>query len=123
VPADTIAKLIAVLDADSFDEREKAAKDLAAIGKLVREPLKKALADKPSAEARRAIEDLLDKLKDKAGPPSELVRPLRAVKVLEDLGTPEAHKLLEALSRGQAEAPLTVAAKETLVRMDGAAKP
>jgi len=120
---DTIAKLIAALDADGFDEREKAAKDLAALGKSAEEPLKKALADKPSAEARRAIEDLLDKMKDKGGPPPELVRPLRAVEVLENLGTPEAKKLLEALAKGRAAAPLTVAAKEALARSDRAVKP
>ncbi|HKI32920.1 MAG TPA: PQQ-binding-like beta-propeller repeat protein [Gemmataceae bacterium] len=119
---DTIAKLIAALDADAFKERERATKALAALGKAAEQPLKKALAAGPSAEARRAIEGLLDKMKDKGGPPTELVRPLRAVEVLENLGTPEARKLLESLSKGQAEAPLTVAAKEALGRLARAAR-
>ncbi len=115
--AGTITKLIAALDADRFDEREKAAKDLAALGKAAQEPLKKGLAGNPSAETRRAIEDLLEKLRAKGGPPPELVRPLRAVEVLESLGTPAARKLLETLTKGQAEAPLTAAAKEAMARL------
>jgi len=120
---DAIAKFIGALDADSFVERQKAAKDLAALGRMAEEPLKTALAGKPSAEARQAIEDLLDKLRDKGGPPLELVRPLRAVEVLEDLGTSEARKVLEVLARGQAEAPLTVAARDALGRLDRAVEP
>jgi WD40 repeat protein len=118
-----IAKLIAALDADDFDERQKAAKELAALGKSAEGALKKALAAAPSAEVRRALEDLLDRLKDKGGPPSELVRPLRAVEVLEDLGTPEARKLLENLARGRAEAPLTEAARAALARLGRVGKP
>jgi WD40 repeat protein len=120
--ADSITRLIAALDADDFELRQKAAKDLEALGKTAEEPLKKALAKKPSAEAKRAIEELLDKMKDKGGPPLELVRPLRAVEILENLGTPEARKVLESLAKGQAEAPLTVAAKEALERLARAAK-
>jgi WD40 repeat protein len=121
--ADEVAKLIAALDADAFEEREKAAKALGALGKTAEAPLKKALAAVPSAEAKRAIEELLEKMKDRAGPPPELVRPMRAVEVLEDLGTPEAKKLLEALAKGRAGAPLTDAANAALVRLERAAKP
>jgi WD40 repeat protein len=120
--ADTIAKLIAALDADSFEEREKASKDLAALGKAAEAPLKAALAAKPSAEAKQRIGQLLEGLKDK-GPSVELLRPLRAVEVLERLGTPEARKLLEGLARGQAEAPLTEAAKGAIGRLEHAGKP
>ncbi|HKI32919.1 MAG TPA: PQQ-binding-like beta-propeller repeat protein [Gemmataceae bacterium] len=121
--ADAVAKLIAALDDDSFDERQAASKELTALGKSAEGRLKKALAAGPSAEAKRAIEDLLEKMKDKEGPPTELVRPLRAVEVLEDLGTPEARKVLESLSKGRPEATLTVAAKEALARLDRTGKP
>jgi WD40 repeat protein len=121
---DAIAKLIAALDDDRFDVREAAQKDLLALGKSAEEPLKKALAAKPSAEVKRAIEYLLDKLKDKGqGPPADLVRALRAVEVLEDLGTPEAKKVLEELAKGGADAPQTAAAKEALGRLERAGKP
>jgi WD40 repeat protein len=121
---DAITKLIADLDDDRFDVREAAHKNLLALGKSAEEPLKKALAAKPSAEAKRAIEDLLDKLKEKGqGPPPDLVRALRAVEVLEDIGTPAAKKMLDELSRGGADAPPTAAAKEALGRLERAGKP
>jgi WD40 repeat protein len=123
---DEIAKLIEALDDDVFEKRQEAHKKLVALGRSAEGPLKKALAAKPSAEAKRAIEDLLDRMKDKGpgqGPPPEVARSLRAVEVLEDLGTPEAKKLLEALTRGGADAPLTAAAKEALARLGQASKP
>jgi WD40 repeat protein len=120
--ADTTAKLIAELDADNFDERERATAELAALGRAAEDPLKRVLAAKPSAEVKQRIELLLEKLRDK-GPSLRLVRPLRAVEVLERLGTPEARKLLEGLAKGQADAPLTEAAKGALGRLDRAAKP
>jgi HEAT repeat protein len=123
---DDTARLIAALDDDSFDIRQAAHKRLAAMGKGAEAALKKALADKPSAEAKRAIEDLLEKLKDKGAaeaPPPDLVRGMRAVEVLEDVGTPEARKLLQELANGGADAPLTTAAKEALERLERPGKP
>jgi WD40 repeat protein len=123
---DEITKLIALLDDDVFEQRQEAHKQLMALGRAAEESLKKALAAKPSAEAKRAIEGLLDRLKDKGpgqGPPPESVRSLRAVEVLEDLGTPEAKKVLESLAKGHAEAPLTTAAKGALTRLGQAGKP
>jgi WD40 repeat protein len=122
---DDVARLIEALDDDSFDVRQSAARRLAAMGKSAEDPLRKALAGKPSAEMRRAIEDLLDKLKEKAAAPgpSDQVRGLRAVEVLEDVGTPEARKVLEALAKGGADAPLTAGAREALARLGRAGKP
>ena len=121
-----VARLIAELDDDSFEVREAAHKQLAALGKSAKEALMKALADKPSAEVKRRIEDLVDRLKVKGpapAPPSDFLRGLRAVEVLEDLGTAEAKRLLEALARGRAEASLTAAAKEALARLGRAGRP
>jgi hypothetical protein len=42
--------------------------------------------------------------------------------VLEDLATPEARKLLEALAKGAPESPLTAAAKGSLGRLELARK-
>ncbi len=120
---EAITKLIVALDADDYDERQRAAKELAALGQSAEPALRKARASAPSAEAKRAIEDLLDKLKDKAGPAPELLRSLRAVEVLEHVGTPEAKKVLESLARGRAEAPLTEAARGALGRLGRAASP
>ena len=58
---------------------------------------------KPSLEARRRIESIL------AGPKSPLaedLRRLRAIAVLERIGTPEARRLLEKLGSAAAQAAL-----------------
>jgi hypothetical protein len=114
--AETIAHLIQGLDSESFDEREKATRELEGLGTQAEADMRKALEAGPSAEKKRRIEGVLEKLQVKA-PAPEMVRPLRAVEVLERLGTPEARKALEALARGQAEAPLTQAAKGALQRL------
>src|SRR5207245_2615513 len=60
-----IAQLIADLDSNAFEMREKAMHELA---KLPAEPaLRKVLAGNPSLEVRRRIEQLLEQYK-KAGP-------------------------------------------------------
>jgi WD40 repeat protein len=118
----TVTKLIADLDADSFEAREKAAQQLAALGKSVQPALKKALAEKPSAEAQRHIVGLLERMTD-PGPAPDLLRPLRAVELLERIGTPDAKNLLGTLAKGQADAPLTVAAAESLRRLEHTGKP
>ncbi len=115
--AAAVAKLIAALDAESFDERENAGHELEALGRGAEPALRKALAGAPSAEAKRRVEGLLDKLRDNGAPPPELVRPLRAVEVLEHVGTPEARNVLEGWAKGAADAPLTAAAKEALERL------
>jgi dipeptidyl aminopeptidase/acylaminoacyl peptidase len=122
IDAAAIDRLIAALDADDFEEREKAEKGLEALGASAGPALRKALGGNPSAEVKKRVDGLLDKLKDKGAPPPELVRPLRAVEVLEELGTPEARKLLEALAKGAPDAPLTVAARGALGRLEQARK-
>jgi hypothetical protein len=48
----------------------------------------------------------------------ELLQSLRAVAVLEDIGTPQARRLLEELANGAPEARLTREAKSSLRRLD-----
>jgi WD40 repeat protein len=117
--ARVIARMIADLDSDDFEVREKAREGLEKEGEWAEPALRRALADRPSLEVRRRIERLLALLE--GGPPSSpRMQMLRAIAVLERLSTPEARRLLEKLARGAAGAVLTREAKEALRRMDRA---
>jgi dipeptidyl aminopeptidase/acylaminoacyl peptidase len=111
-----IAALIADLDNDSFDVREKATKDLQELGKTAEPALRRAMAASPSAEARARMEKLLAKLGD-AGLTPEQGRDLLAVRALEGAGTPEARKVLESLVRESPGWWVTKEAKAALERL------
>jgi WD40 repeat protein len=111
-----IARLIADLDHNEFEQREKASKALAALGKPVSAALTKALQSEPSAEKKRRLIELLDALKTK-GPTPEMVRPTRALEVLERIGTAEAKQVVEELAKGDPYAKLTEDARATLKRL------
>ncbi len=117
-PADAgqLAKLIAALDDDDFEKRDSATNELAKLGEQAEPALRKALAAKPTAEPRRRIEFLLERLK--SGTDSgERLQLARALELVEDMGTPEARTLLVELSRGAAEAWLTREAKGAQERL------
>jgi RNA polymerase sigma factor (sigma-70 family) len=116
--AKSVAGRIADFDSDSFDVRQAAATELGRLGELVRPALDEALKKGPSAEARRQIEGLLGRLKLGGPLSAEDLRLLRAVEVLEWVGTPEARKLLAGLAKGAAGARLTRTAAESLQRME-----
>jgi WD40 repeat protein len=117
VPADKIRQWIADLDSDEFQRREAASADLAALGDQARAALQAALQLNPSVEQRKRIEALL------ADPgrvrSAETLRHLRAVEVLERIGSPEARQLLDTLSQGARDARQTREAKAALARLRG----
>jgi hypothetical protein len=110
-----VARLLKQLDDRNFKVRRAAAAELEAIGPRVRPHLQKALGDDPSAEVRRQIGMIQSALSD-GGPGRDAVRGIRAVEVLERIGTKEAKQLVETLAAGLAGAPQTDAAKEALAR-------
>jgi RNA polymerase sigma factor (sigma-70 family) len=110
--ADEVAELIKALDSDVFSEREKARQELEKLGETAEAALRKALADQPSAETRRQVDQLLDRLQG-----GEWLRTQRALEALELLRTPEARQLLQELSEGAADARLTQEAKAALRRL------
>jgi hypothetical protein len=112
-----IPRLIADLDSDSFDTREKATAELENFGELAAPALKKALLGKPSAELQRRAEELLEGLAARPLLP-ERRRQLRGVEVLEGLGTPQARKALAKLADGPAGAWLTQEARRALGWLD-----
>jgi WD40 repeat protein len=98
-----LAKLIGQLDAEQFQDREKATEELIRAGKPAEEAVKKALENKPSAEAKQRLEFILSKMAGKLGPEQDEIRVARGVEVLERIGTPEARKVLEELARGESK--------------------
>ncbi len=112
----TLQGLLEELDAADFAAREKASKDLEALADRAAPLLRKALAGNASAEARRRIPPLLEAAAPAA---PERRREVRAVEVLERLGTGGARELLAALAGGDKEALLTREARAALGRLAG----
>jgi RNA polymerase sigma factor (sigma-70 family) len=110
-----VERLLADLDSSEFTVREAAAKELTGLAERVEPALRRALKESPSAEVRRCVEALL--AVPGAAPTGDTLRALRAVWVLELVGTPEARQLLEALAKGAAAARQTVEAKAALERL------
>jgi RNA polymerase sigma factor (sigma-70 family) len=110
-----VARLIAEVDSDDFDTREKAAREIVTIGEAAGPALRKALAGNPSAELRRQAEEALRQIDPSQS--GEAVRGVRAVEVLEYLATPDARKVLRELAKGAADARLTREAKASLDRL------
>jgi hypothetical protein len=112
----TIARLVAQLDSENFDEREKAQKELDGFGDPVRVYLRAALDSAPSPETKRRLETVLQHL-DEEVLSSESLRNVRAVEALERMGTAEARFLAKELAGGAPGARLTREAQSSLARM------
>jgi WD40 repeat protein len=113
VDARHLAHLIADLDSEVFETREKATQELGELDAGAEKALRQALKDDPSAEVRRRIEGLLARI----GTSREAQRTAWALKLLERLGTSEARRLLEELAKGDPESPQTKEAKACLDRL------
>lgn len=111
-----IERLIADLDNDKFAVRQKATVELEKLDERVQPALRKALANNPTLEMRRRIEQVLEATNPENRSPAQR-RALFAVEVLVQAGTPEARRLLETLAAGTPDAPLTHAAKDGLERL------
>jgi hypothetical protein len=109
-----LAKLIADLDADEYEVRKKASDQLASLGELAYPALNKALRAQLPIGVRREIRWILD-----SPLPLSLsqLQMLRAVAVLERINNRTARRVLERLSKGSVEAPLTREARFTLQRL------
>jgi hypothetical protein len=114
-----VARLITDLDHDAFAPREQATKALEDLGEAVEPALHTAIAHAESAELRRRIEALLAKLPEsqRGAPSPARLQMLRAIEVLEHIGTVEARELLRRLADGAAGARQTREAKAALERL------
>jgi WD40 repeat protein len=115
-PAEKLKQLISDLDSEEFGKRNAANKELAEIEELAEPAMREALKEDISAEKRKRLEKLLD-ITLIVRTPGRL-RQLRALEVLEQIGTPEARQLLAKLSKGVLEARLTRDAKAALQRLE-----
>jgi hypothetical protein len=115
-PARRIPKLLAQLEDDDFDVREKAMRELTLCGREAEEALRQAVKS-GSAQVKRAAGEVLAQLRP--GLSQRQLRDFRALEVLERLGTPEARKCLAELAGGPADAWLTRQARLPLRRLEG----
>jgi sugar lactone lactonase YvrE len=109
-------ELIAQLDDEEFRVRERASRELFALGRDVEPALAKALLATTSAEVRARIRSIQERLNKGEGKATSRLRSLRILEVLEDIGTPAARKLLEAVAGG-ADAEVTLEAQAALKRL------
>jgi hypothetical protein len=108
--------LIADLSSDKFAVRHKALRALEQLGDLAHPALEPALAAAQSLETRRRIENLLQ-LAEQPMMSSVALQQLRALSVLEMLGTTEARALLKEVATGEPEAWRTHQARAALKRL------
>jgi WD40 repeat protein len=111
-----LAGLLADLDSDRYEVRERASRQLAAAGDLAEPILQRALTGKLSPEARQRARRLLAK-RNGAAPSAETLRVLRAVEALERLGGPQAREALKQLARGRPDNPVTHEARAAEQRL------
>jgi WD40 repeat protein len=103
------------LDSNEFDVRENAARQLKKLGHCAEAALKQAVASKPTPEALRRLQQLLDQLSNSL----DQLRQLRAVATLESSATPQAIQLLKHLTEHQAGTLLAREAQASLERLQG----
>jgi WD40 repeat protein len=112
-----VRQLASELDADAYAEREKAARELSALGTPAVPLLKKLREDGGSAERRHRLQRLIVEVTSL----EELdLRRTRAVQVLELAATPEARQLLRDWSAGASGVALAEDARAALGRLERA---
>ena len=114
-PANEIKHSLADLDSDVFATREKATDDLKKCCFSAEATLRRALSGRPSLEVRRRVEAILEHIERTRT--AQQLQELRALEVLEHIGTAEARDFLEELGKGVADARLTQEAKASLARL------
>jgi WD40 repeat protein len=117
--AKPVRALLADLASDDFAVRERATRKLRELAGAEWQPvLRSALSPGTGLEVQRRVEALLE-LPAMRRWSGGMLRRLRAVQLLERLGTPEARALLSEVAKGLPEARLTWEAKAALARLAG----
>jgi hypothetical protein len=103
--AERLGRLIADLDSEAFRKREAASRELSNLGEAAEPALSTVLSRKPSLEMRKRLESLLRELEHKQK--RLTMARLRAIQVLECIGTKDAQELLKDLAEGTGGTPGT----------------
>jgi RNA polymerase sigma factor (sigma-70 family) len=109
-----VRRLILDLDNKKFAVRKQAMAALEKLGDAAGPVCREALSGDVSPETRQRLEQLLQKL---AAPSAGQLQALRAIEVLEQIGTSEARKVLAKLAGGAEGVRLTRTAKGALDRL------
>jgi hypothetical protein len=112
-----LQQLLKQLDAENFDERQKAAEQLASFGRVIRAELQAAIEQTESVEVRLRCGELLRLMERRYPQKGPRLAETRAVQLLEWIGDERAAALLKRLATGAAEAHLTQEANATLARL------
>jgi WD40 repeat protein len=113
-----VAKIIADLDSEDFETRDKAGKALKSLGRSAEPALRKAMEGTASAEVKRQLEEALAEV-GRGAVAGELLRVGRTLETLEWMATPEARKAIEAAAKDARGPWLREAATAALRRMAG----
>jgi WD40 repeat protein len=116
VDAERVKQLLAALEDKRYAVRKQAEGELEKLAERAEPLLRQRLKANPPLEVRQRVERLLKKLTGPITSP-QAMRELRAVEVLEHLGTAEAQHVLKELARGAPEARLTQEVKAALERL------
>jgi WD40 repeat protein len=110
-----IDHLIRGLNQDDFREREKCSQDLRELDDLAEPALRKCLQGKPSPEVRHRVELRLLEIEQNKTP--RRIRALRAIEVLEHIGSKEAQEVLNKIAKGAPQSRMTQEARASLARL------
>jgi RNA polymerase sigma factor (sigma-70 family) len=110
----TVGRLLADLDSDAFETRERAARELRKLGEAAEPALRKALAGDLALGVRREVDKVLESLR---APTPDQLRTLRGLEALEHARTPEATEVVARLAKNSAGTQTGRAAEQVLERM------
>jgi WD40 repeat protein len=110
-----VERWITELDSAQFAVRQRATQALEQLGSAVEPALRKALAGRPTLEARRRLEQLIERQEKRSH--LETLRWLRTALILETVATPEAQRLLRRMAQGGWTTKVSDEAKASLDRL------
>ncbi len=105
------------LDSERFEARDSAEQELGRLGDVIEGTIQRQLDGKPSAEAKRRLTRLLDRI-PVLPEGAEAIRLQRALLVLEQIGSSKARQCLRGVAKGAADARLTHEARAALERLE-----